>query len=471
MVAPAHAMVLKKIVIPLLLVCLAAGVWALHRPAHPPGEALHPPASDAVSPASAQADASAADPSAAGHARLDQAITKYTRATEQNPRDAKAWIDLGNALMQKARETADLSYYGHAEAVYRKGLALDARNVPALIGMAWVTSDRHEFEQSKAWAGRALALDPGSNDAYGLIGDADQEIGDYDAAYAHYQAMLNIRPDLASYSRGGHLLWLTGNYRQGVWLMVKAIDAGGPYAETTGWCRAQLGLMLYSEGHQVAAEQTLRDALTTTPHNYRVLMALGRVEAGRRDYADAIDCYQRAVAVVPQLEAVAALGDLYALTGHRAEAQSEYGLAGQIDRLQKANGVRGGWQMALFQASHDRDLPDALRAAREEYKTRKNVYAADALAWCLYKNGRCAEAAAMSRAALRKNTPEADFLFHAGMIAAKLKNRPAAQSFLNRAIRLNPNFSPTDAPVAIAALRQFNPPQAGVRLTAESRGQ
>ena len=69
--------------------------------------------------------------------------------------------------------------------------------------------------------------------------------------------------------------------------MVRAIDAGGPYAESTGWCRAQLGLMLYSEGHQAAAEQTLRDALTTTPRNYRVLMALGRTEAGRGDYADA----------------------------------------------------------------------------------------------------------------------------------------------------------------------------------------
>ena len=62
--------------------------------------------------------------------------------------------------MQKARETADLSYYGHAETVYRKALALNKGDVPALIGMAWVTSDRHEFEQSKAWAGRALAQDP-----------------------------------------------------------------------------------------------------------------------------------------------------------------------------------------------------------------------------------------------------------------------------------------------------------------------
>ena len=119
--------------------------------------------------------------------------------------------------------------------------------------------------------------------------------------------------------------------------MDKAIDAGGPYAETTGWCRAQLGLMLFSEGREAAAEQTLRDARATTPTNYRVLMALGRVEAGRGDYAEAMDCYQKAVAVVPQIEAVGALGDLYALTGRNGEAQREFALAEQIDRLQKAN--------------------------------------------------------------------------------------------------------------------------------------
>ena len=444
-----------KTVLPLLLVCLAAGAGC--RSAHAPA------ARPALSSAATQADAPAAAPEA-GHALLDQAISKDTRATGQNPKDTKAWVDLGNALMQKARETADLSYYGHAEAVFKKALALDARDADALTGMAWVTSDRHEFEASKAWAGKALALDPGDNDAYGLIGDADQEIGDYDAAYAHYQKMLDIRPDLASYSRGGHLLWLTGDaHHEGVRLMVKAIDAGGPYAETTGWCRAQLGLMLYGEGRQAAAEQTLEDALTTTPNNYRVLMALGRVEAGRGDYQDAIGRYEKAVAVVPQLEAVGALGDLYALTGHPADAARQYALAGQIDRLQKANGVKGGWQMSLFQANHDRDLPKALQTAREEYRTRRNVYAADALAWCLYKNGRYPEAAAVSRAALRRHTPEADFLFHAGMISARLSDRPAARSFLSRALRLNPNFSPTDVPVAVAALRRLGPPQQASR--------
>lgn len=427
-----------------LALCLAAGAWTLHRSAHPVPVAVLPapiPAAASVLPGEV--------------AKLDLAITKDTLATQKTPGNAKAWTDLGDALMQKARETADLSYYSLAEADYKTALARDKTSVPALDGMAWVTSDRHEFEESKAWAGKALALDPNSQDAYGLIGDADQELGDYGAASAHYQTMLNLRPDLASYSRGGHLLWITGDVRGGVWLMVKAIDAGGPYAESTGWCRAQLGLMLYSIGHQAAAEQTLRDALTTTPRNYRVLMALGRVLAGRGDYADAIGFYQKAIDVVPQVEAVAALGDLYALSGRSTDAEQQYRLAESIDRIQKANGVRGGWQMSLFRANHDRDLPEALADAQEEYKTRKNVYAADALAWCLYQSGRYPEAATLSRVALAEKTPEAGFFYHAGMIAVKKNDILAARLCLHQALQLNPNFSPIDAPAAAAALRQM----------------
>ena len=67
--------------------------------------------------------------------------------------------------------------------------------------------------------------------------------------------------------------------------------------------------------------------------------------------------------------------------------QKRYQLVDSIDKLNKANKVRGGWQQALFLADHDSELPEALKEAQEEISTRKNVYAADTLAWCLFKNG------------------------------------------------------------------------------------
>jgi len=87
---------------------------------------------------------------------------------------------------------------------------------------AWVLSGRHEFEQSVEWANKALKVDANRADAYGLLGDAASEMGDYDAAFEHYQKMLDLKPDIASYSRSAHLLFITGGFKKATLLMSKA---------------------------------------------------------------------------------------------------------------------------------------------------------------------------------------------------------------------------------------------------------
>ena len=455
---------MKNALIPKLQIALLAGVLAAGGCA-----ARHDPlGAQSVPPAPPTADATLATiPALVGHSRTDLAVSHWEQAVRLNEKDDKAWDNFGDALMQKARETLDLSYYGHAESAYTQALALNPKNENALIGMAWVNGGRHEFEKSTDWANKALAIDPQSNDAYGLIGDADVEMGRYDAAYTDYQKMLDIRPDSASYSRGAHLLALTGDTRKGAWLMIKAIHTGAPYAENTAWCRANLALMVYNQGAIVPAEQILTETLKLAPNNYYALYTMGRVQAAKKNYPAAIGYYQKAIAVVPQHDALVGLGDLYQLTGRTADANKEYALVETIHTLQKANGVRGDWQVAQFYANHDRNLPQALQMIQEEYKTRPNVYVADTLAWCLYKNGRYAEAKTASEKALSQKTPEAGFLFHAGMIDAKLGNRISAGNELYQALNLNPNFSPLDAPVAAATLKQLGSRPREETLTAQ----
>src|SRR5215469_2965721 len=118
--------------------------------------------------------------------------------------------------------------------------------------------------------------------------------------------MLDLHPDLSSYSRGAHLLYLRGDVRKAAWLMGKAIAAGAPYAENTAWCCAQLALIHFSNGNILGAEQVLREALAKTPNNYHLLAASGKVKAGLKDFAAAIACYQKASAMAPRYEAVAA---------------------------------------------------------------------------------------------------------------------------------------------------------------------
>lgn len=385
----------------------------------------------------------------------DQTIATWTTRVQQNAQDEQAWVQLGDALMQKARDTADVSYYSRAEAAYRQALALRSTDIGALIGLAWVSGARHEFEHSIEWARQAVAIAPQHHAAYGLLGDAAIEMGDYEEAIKHYQKMLDIRPDLSSYSRGAHLLFVTGDTRRAMALMHKAIAAGAPYAENTAWCRAQLAVMLWSTGAVLPAEQLLHTALAAAPNNYHVLAAMGKIKAAQQDYDAALDYYQRASAIAPQLEVVIALGDLYRLTGNQEAAAKQDALVHVMHQLNTANGVRDDIAMARFYADRERHLPEALQIAEAVYKTRQNVFVADTLAWCYYKNGRYEEASKAIKKALSQKTPDAMILFHAGMIYARLGQRPTAQKYLYQALSLHTNFHPVYATVAANTLQQL----------------
>ena len=393
-------------------------------------------------------------PAQPARATSDGEINQASEAVRLHPSPA-AWSRLGDALMQKARETMDLSYYGRADAAFRKSLGIDPRYANALVGVAWVLSGRHQFEQSIEWANKALKVDPNRADAYGLLGDAATEMGDYDSAFEYYQKMLDLKPDIASYSRAAHLLFITGGFKKATLLMTKAIGAGGAYSENKAWCIAQMALLDFSQGAYVPAEQMLAEALKETPNNYHLLAAMGKVKAALKDFPAAIESYKKAQSIVPQHDVVVALGDLYKIQGRMDEANRQYALVDVLRKLNKANGVIGDLQMAHFLADHDKDLDEALQLAEIEYKTRPTVYGADTLAWCYYKNGRIPEARKYSLKALSQNTPEAMFLYHRGVILAKAGEIGEARKLLYQALSQNPYFEPIGAAAAMKMVQEL----------------
>src|SRR5439155_13734951 len=116
-----------------------------------------------------------------------------------------------------------------------------------------------------------------------------------------------------------------------------------------------------------------------------------------------------------------------------------YALVDVIERLFAANGVRTELQTAIFDLDHERNVVDALARARTAYQWAPGIYAEDAFAWGLYRNGRCAAARAHSIGALRLGTRDALLLFHRGMIERCLGS-PSARSWFRRALAINPHF-------------------------------
>lgn len=412
-----------------------------------------------VTPALAAAPLSAEQtlgkiPAPEGSSATDKALSVALGKVREKSGEAANWVSLGDVLAQVLRDTADEKYYNHAETAYLYALRLNPSSVDAMVGMAWVTGGRHLFEQSKDWANRALLLDASNAAAFGILGDAALELGDYDAAYTHYQKMMDAKPDLSSWSRGAHLLFLTGDSKKAIWLMEKAIKAGAPFAENTAWCRARLAMMLFHQGAYISAAQALEPPLKSGSKNTHVLLAAGRIAAAREDFTAAETYYRKVLEIGPNHEALVALGDLSNVLEKKAEAENYYDQVEALDKVQFASAGHSHMAMAKFYADHDRKAIEALRMA-EARKLTANINEADTLAWVYFKNGDQPHAIEAIKRALSQNTQDAEIHFHAGMIAAKFGDRVSAQNHLQLALNLNPHFHVLQASVAVATLEQL----------------
>ena len=155
---------------------------------------------------------------------------------------------LGHAYLQKARETGDPGFYPKAETLFQQALDADGDDVDALVGLGTLALARHQFAEALDWGEQARDGNPYHAPAYGVIGDAQIELGRYDDAVATVQAMVDLRPDLGSYSRVSYLRELMGDREGAIVAMEQAAVAGSGYAENVAWVHVQLGNLRFDGG-------------------------------------------------------------------------------------------------------------------------------------------------------------------------------------------------------------------------------
>ena len=355
------------------------------------------------------------------------------------PHNGKALVTLGLAYQQRARETADPTYYGKADGILHQALRLDPRDLIATAGLGQLALSRHQFRHALTLGLRAKRISPTTAGVYGVIGDAELELGRYPQAFAAFDRMNAIKPDVASYARVSYARELLGRTRDAIRAMTLASSAAVGEREASSWTHVQLGLLYLNSGRARTALAQMREALTFFPGYYFALDGLAQTEAALGNLRAATQLEQRAVAKVPLPQYVGLLGDLLNVTGHKKAAQREYALIPVIQKLLAANGVRNDLDIALFDVDHGIDLPKALRLARKGYAERPSTLGDDVLGWALARNGQCRAALHWSQRSLRLGTQDPVKLFHRGYIAACLGENP--HPFYARALALNPDFS------------------------------
>jgi len=368
-------------------------------------------------------------------------VRRLQETLRVNPKDAKTLTLLGQAYHQRYRESADPAYLTRAAGVYRKALALVAGTPEATSGLAGVALSRHRFREALILARRAQRLAPDSASPYGAIGDSLVELGRYDEAFAAFDRMVALRPNLAAYARVAYGRELLGRPAAALEAMSLALEASGGQPEPAAWTFVELGKLHFNRGRLAEARAAFRSALAVLPGYVYGLDWLARAEAasGRHDRATRLA--QRAIDAVPLPQFVATLADIHRARGNEGGARQEYALMGAIQRLLRANGVNSDLELALFRIDHGIDLAETLKLARTARAARPSIHGDDVLAWALARNGRCAEALRFSKRSLRLGTREASFYFHRGMIERCLGRKTDAATWFARALETNPHFS------------------------------
>ena len=365
--------------------------------------------------------------------------------------DWRSWATLGLAYVQEARVTADPRFYPRAQGALARSLSIHPHgNFEASTGEGALALARHDFAGALTWGRKARAINPYNGNIYGVIGDALVELGRYREAFATFQHMVDLRPDLSSYARASYALELQGDVPAATRAMKLALGAAGT-PEDQAFAAFYLGELYFNSGRVDRAAFYYRRGAQLAPDYIPPKAGLAKVAWARGDLTDAIQRYEHIVGRYPLPEYVIALGDLYTRAGDPRRAAREYALVHVEERLFQAAGVNVDLELSLFEADHG-DPAAALRAARDEWARRHSILVADALGWALHRAGRDREAMPYARFAEKLGYHSALIHFHAGMIELSLGHRAAGLAELRRARAINPHFSIRYAPVALRLL-------------------
>ena len=356
---------------------------------------------------------------------------------EKLPKKADAWVTLGRLWMQHARETADPGFYMNARECADSALTLEPASPVALALLSQAQLNAHQFAEAVSTAERAIAIDRSELTALSVRSDALVELGRLEDATAAVQAMMDLKPNLAAYSRTSYLRWLHGDRvgaKEAVRLAITSGRSPGD-PEAHAWVLVQAAMIFWHEGDYGGADAGFDMALASFPGYAPAWVGKGRVALSQQDGATAARWFEQAFKKSPLVETAWLVGDARALSGDAAGAAEAHATVVRRGRLDDPR------TLASFLATKKQDPAGAVRLARVELKRRADLYSQDTLGFALFRAGQLAEARVHLDAAARHGTKDASLLFHRGALLLAQGDKESGQALLREALALNPGFS------------------------------
>lgn len=353
---------------------------------------------------------------------------KYSEAVKKDPNDHMSRIKLAEVYINEARISGEQTYYYNA-AIKMLNHVINAKPenkdqlYMALSYKATVLLSLHQFAAAKKVADEALTINAYDAAIYGALVDANVELGNYEEAVIYCDKMLEIRPDLRSYSRASYLRQIYGDNLGAIEAMHMAVTAGVPGVESTEWARVTLGDLYLNIGQLDTAQIQYGLANMYRPAYAPALMGLAKVERAKGNYDAAMDTTKSAIRVMSESSYVAFLGDLYELKGDAAKAKEvredvvgllEEGEKEQPEEADAKHNASRELAMAYMQGGN---LDEALKFAKQDLDMRpNNIDANELAAWLYYLKGDYINAKTHAEKSIAKATKNSATMYKAGLI-------------------------------------------------------
>jgi tetratricopeptide (TPR) repeat protein len=373
-----------------------------------------------------------------GNREIDRQIKSLQEEARSKSEPAEVMKRLGWAFVTNARISCDPGYYKLAEQCAICIRAKYGDDPDALLLQGHILQSLHRFKDAEPIARKLVRVRRVSSD-YGLLGDLRMEQGDLAEAISAYQQMVDLRPDLQSYTRVAHMRWLRGDLDGAIEVMRLAVTAGSPSEpEPTAWAYTRLGNYELQAGNGAIAANSANLALEFAQNYAAGLLLRGRILLVQGNWAEAVECLQRAVTLNPLPEYQWTLADALRKANRFSTAEDVE------DQLVRSGAVNDPRTLSLYLATRGQQIQRAFDLAQAELNTRADVFTLDALAWACKANGRLAEARGYSERSLREGTQDARLYYHAGSIALAMGNYTYAGESFKRADAIHQTLMPSE---------------------------
>jgi tetratricopeptide (TPR) repeat protein len=354
----------------------------------------------------------------------DRDIAFYSQRIDQDPASAVDRFTLARLLFARSRTTGSTADMDRAESLARESIAeRTQRNYAAFELLASLMMARHEFRSARAVALRADSLDPGTPSHLALLGEIELEIGEYDAAAKHFEA---VHYDGRNFTTGARLArWyeLTGRIevaREFLRRAIVSVDRRDDLPrDQVAWFHYRLGDLELRVGNVAAAESAFVAGLARNPDDVRILGGLARTALERHSWREAVDYGERATVTELDPATLGTVSLAYANLGDSAQATS-YARAMSVSALKQPGAIHRAWGLFLLDHGTAKDRADVLERARRELSDRNDVYGHDLMAWALYRDGQIEKAREEMKLALAQNTQDVMLMRHARAIGVSV---------------------------------------------------